>query len=454
MVSRTCKVLLFSLLLLIQAASPAQGTWNRVNIPTTRYLRSVCFVDSLYGWVAGDSGTIMHTTNGGATWIQQGIQTSNEIEYVFFLNRNLGWASQFNYTTSPYGTILLRTTNGGTTWQSIPFPTADIFIACILFTDSLHGWMGGKPNGIFKTTNSGISWTQAAIDTSILAFFPVLDIEFYGQKYGYACGGILDIAGVIWRTTNGGNNWDAIDPSYAPADEVHRLHLFDSLNVLGAGGDPDFGYGVGMIRTSDGGLSWSYNELNIQGNAYDLDFRNATEAWAPLGPKRKLIFSLDAGLTWTPVLTPDSTAIYDMTFPDSLHGFAVGKNGAFLKYHPPVIPSVTPIPGRPGEFSLCQNYPNPVVSGTTIKFEIPSAGLLQNPVSTRPFETVQINVTGILGNEVANLVSKETDPGCHAVRFDASGLPGGCYLYTLQVIRSGQSITVAGPKRMIILKNR
>jgi photosystem II stability/assembly factor-like uncharacterized protein len=453
MVSRICKALFFSLLMITPVSSWAQGTWKRGDIPTTQYLRSVCFVDSLYGWVVGDSGTILHTTNGGATWIQQSIQTSNEMEYVFFLNRNLGWISEFNYTTSPYGTILLKTTDGGANWQSMPYPTADIFMSCILFTDSLHGWMGGKPNGIYKTADGGATWAPAAIDTTILAFFPVLDIKFYNQKYGYASGGILDIAGVIWRTSNGGEKWYAIDPAYAPADEVHQLHVFDSLNVMGAGGDPDFGYGVGMIRSSDGGVSWVYDELDIQGNAHDLDFRNASEAWAPLGPKRKLIYSLDTGVTWTPVATPDSTYIYAMNFPDSLHGFAVGKEGAFLTYSPPVIPAVPSISSDPDKFMLYQNYPNPIVSATTIKYKLPSGESRLNNLISQPFTAVQISVSDILGNEVATLFNNDIFPGNHEVSFDASGLRGGCYFYTLRVITAGYQVTVAGPERMIILKN-
>ena len=453
MSSFICKISYFVLLALIQTLSLAQGTWERVDVPTNQYLKSVCFVDSLYGWIAGDSGTILHTTDGGTTWIQQDTHADNEIADVFFLNRNQGWASSFNFNTSPYGTILLKTTNGGADWLSQPYPTENLFMTCILFFDSLNGWMGGKPHALVKTTDGGISWVQAAVDTSTLAFFPVLCIQFYNEKYGYASGGMFDIAGVIWRTSNGGERWYAIDPSDAPADEVHGLHIFDTLNAMGSGGDPDFGYGVGMIRTADGGLNWSYDELDIQGYAQDLDFRDASEAWAPLGTKLKLIYSLDTGLTWTPIPTPDSTAIYDMIFPDSLHGFAVGKNGAFLKYHPPVIPSVTPISHEQTGFLLYQNYPNPVHSGTTIKFKIPAPDPGPNGVIAHPFSSVQIKICNFLGKEVATLVSKELFPGNHEVKFDATELPEGCYFYSLQVYSSGSFLTVAGPKQMIVLKS-
>ena len=72
-----------------------------------------------------------------------------------------------------------------------------------------------------------------------------------------------------------------------------------------------------MISTNDGGVNWDYEELSMPGNAYDLDFRNETEAWAPLGPGQKLIYSMDAGISWTQSPSPESTTIFDMIFPDS-----------------------------------------------------------------------------------------------------------------------------------------
>ena len=438
------KVIYLFLLLFSQITSSAQGTWERINVPTTKFLRSVVFTDSLYGWAAGDSGTIIHTTDGGKSWTSQNSLITNEIGYISFLNRNLGWASSFNYTTIPYGTVILKTTDGGDHWASQAFPTDNIFINCILFRDSLNGWMGGSPNAIVKTTDGGITWTQAAIDTSTLAFFPVMRIRFYNEKYGYACGGIHDVAGVIWRTSNGGDKWYAIDPSQAPADEINELHLFDSLNVMGAGGDPDFGYGAGMIHTSDGGLSWQYQEIGMQGNAFDLDFRNDKEAWAPMGQRRVFIYSMDTGSSWKEMPTPDSVAIYDVTFPDSLHGFAVGQNGAVLKYKPPVIGSVRPDQSlNPDEYTLYQNYPNPFSSVTRIKFVIP-------PGRTALNSSIQITVYNVLRDEVASLINKSLSPGEYETTFDGSSLPEGIYYYQLG-INSDLTKYLSFPKKMILI---
>ncbi len=438
------KICFFILFFLAQVSVYAQGTWSRIEVPSHVFLKSLCFTDSLYGWAAGDSGTILHTADGGITWISQNSGTTDEISALFFLDRDRGWASSINYTVSPFGSVLLKTTNGGATWTGTPYPVENIFITCILFRDSLNGWMGGRPNALVKTTNGGDDWTQAEIDTSVLAFFPVLSISFYNDKYGYACGGMFDIAGVIWRTSNGGEKWYAIDPSEAPADEVHELHLFDSLHVIGAGGDPDFGYGVGMIRTSDGGLSWNYQALGMQGTAYDIDFRNQSEVWSPLGMRGTLIYSMDAGNSWTEIPAPDSAAIFKMTFPDSLHGWAVGRDGAVLKYKPASSGGINPGPASdPDAIILYQNSPNPFSSSTNISFRIPVA---MSPVP------VTIKVYNILGNEIATLVDREFPPGVYESTFNAMNMPGGIYFYRLTGNTSGKVIPDVAPRKMILMK--
>lgn len=421
----------------VPAAAIPQGSWERVNVPTESFLRSVVFTDSLHGWAAGNGGAIIRTSDGGDTWTLQESGTTNDIADLFFLDSLHGWASSVNYTVIPYGTVLLITTDGGEEWAQIPYPEENIFINCILWLDSLHGWMGGSPHALVHTDDGGQNWQQAWIDTATLAFFPVLCIKFWDEQYGYASGGMFDIAGVTWRTWDGGQHWYAIDPSQAPADEVHELHLYDPLTVLGAGGDPDFGYGVGLMRTFDGGLNWGYTELGIAGTAYDLDFRSDSEVWAPLGPRRKLIYSTDGGIHWSEMTSPDSTAIFDICFPDSLHGWAAGVDGAVLKYIPPKPVSIPENSKTDDPFQL-KCFPNPFKKTTTLSFVLPSSP--SPPVPKSPCPPVTIALYSIFGRPIATIFDSELPPGEHRIDFDASSLPAG--IYFIRMICGGNMTVV------------
>jgi photosystem II stability/assembly factor-like uncharacterized protein len=439
--SKKNKIILIILVLVIyQNISLAQGTWERLNSPTTENLSSVYFVDSSYGWAAGHSGTIIHTSNGGDDWIIQDSKTENNIFDIFFLNRSLGWAVSWEAFNYPFGTYVLKTTDGGLNWNSSTFPEENIFSQCILFQDSLNGWMGGKPYPIVRTTDGGNSWTEAEIDSSDFSNFPVYDIQFYNSKFGYASGGVVDCCGIIWWTNNGGDNWSVIDTPFVAPEPIYQLYTKDSLNVLGVGGDfESWGFGVGMIRTSNGGVSWEFEYIGITGVAWDIDFRADYEAWAPLGGEQRLIYSLDAGSTWTPISTPDSAMILKMVFPDSLHGFGVGMEGAIIKYKPDINIINEETDFIPERIVLHQNYPNPFNPTTKIKFDVPAIG-------TRDRVTVQLRVYDILGSEVATLVNEELEAGNYEIIFDAEQLSGGVYFY---ILFANEDISA---KKMILLR--
>ncbi|MFP4368783.1 MAG: choice-of-anchor D domain-containing protein [Candidatus Kapaibacterium sp.] len=73
-----------------------------------------------------------------------------------------------------------------------------------------------------------------------------------------------------------------------------------------------------------------------------------------------------------------------------------------------------------GRLSLEQNEPNPAESQTMINFEIREAG-----------RTV-INLTDMSGRLVKTLVNSSYAPGRYSVNLDASELPAGKYIYTLE----------------------
>lgn len=74
----------------------------------------------------------------------------------------------------------------------------------------------------------------------------------------------------------------------------------------------------------------------------------------------------------------------------------------------------------PQEFKLHGNYPNPFNPTTNISFELAQS------------QQVQLQVFNVMGNEVYQSATQVYSPGAHQLRFDASNLPGGVYLYRLQ----------------------
>ncbi len=90
--------------------------------------------------------------------------------------------------------------------------------------------------------------------------------------------------------------------------------------------------------------------------------------------------------------------------------------------------------GMPDGFELWQNYPNPFNPSTTISFALPG----QTNTSLRVYD--------ILGKEIATLVNGNLQAGTYEVRFDASGLASGTYIYRLQ---TGEQVAT---RRMMLVR--
>jgi hypothetical protein len=88
----------------------------------------------------------------------------------------------------------------------------------------------------------------------------------------------------------------------------------------------------------------------------------------------------------------------------------------------------------PERFGLLQAYPNPFNPTTTITYKLTEAG------------EITLDVFDAIGQRVTRLASGGRSAGRHEIEFDATGLPGGLYLYRL--IAGQQSET----RTMVLLK--
>ncbi len=88
----------------------------------------------------------------------------------------------------------------------------------------------------------------------------------------------------------------------------------------------------------------------------------------------------------------------------------------------------------PTVFALEQNYPNPFNPSTMISYSIPQSSF------------VTLKVYDIIGNEVATLVNQIQSAGRYDIRFDASNLSNGVYLYSIK------TDNFTSTKKMILIK--
>jgi hypothetical protein len=105
------------------------------NYSTGEWYNAIHFVDNLNGWAVGvpnwkgKHGTIIHTSNG-TDWVFQTDPDTNNLNDVFFLNTQEGWAVG--------NEVILHTTDGSVTWTKEPTSLTDSTLLLSVFAVNNH----------------------------------------------------------------------------------------------------------------------------------------------------------------------------------------------------------------------------------------------------------------------------------------------------------------------------
>ena len=148
------------------------------------------FVDSTTGWIVGSSGTVLTTTNGGATWQHLPPPVPPTLLAVDFLDTKTGWIAGS-------GGKIYATTNGGTYWTQ-QASTISSDINDIAFANGNLGIAAGASGGILRTTDGGVHWVSINANTSA----SLQEIEWVDSSVAWIAG-----SGILLRTTDGGATW-------------------------------------------------------------------------------------------------------------------------------------------------------------------------------------------------------------------------------------------------------
>ncbi len=301
--------ILLSIVFLIGLGCNAQ--WVLQNSGTSNTLKSVFFTDEQAGFICGEQGTLLKTTDGGTNWMVQDVGTGISLNAVYFINADTG------YIAGNDG-VILKTTDAGDSWELLNTGTTSQLNA-IRFTDASTGYVSRSDFKVGKTVDGGLSWTYATAPAN--GRLSIIDTNTV-----YLVG--FDMS--IFKTDDGGLNWDinVWNPFYGTLNDV--CFTGQSTGIV-VGGSWAQGYSYSVINyTHDSGASWhGWNQINSAWlNA--ACFADSTNAFA-VGPDGIIFYSSNAGIQWNKQVSVSTYDLLSVHFPTSETGYAVGEAGTIMK---------------------------------------------------------------------------------------------------------------------------
>jgi photosystem II stability/assembly factor-like uncharacterized protein len=301
-----------TLSLLIIISSVAQ--WTHQNSGTQKHFHNLYFISENLGWVCGDDGTILKTTNGGIDWNSQNIGTLDNVHAIFFIDSLFGWAVLYEFSPTRHG-IIIHTTDGGNSWN-VQLSIWDYTLHSIHFADGNNGWASGSNGIVFHTSNSGTSWIQQYPPTGGGWLWPIFFID---DNIGWTAG---DPIFGVFKSTNGGNTWTAYN-----VPVIERIYSLMFLNY-------ETGWlsaAQGQIAKSiDGGITWQNLQSGTSQYLRDIYFIDYNTGWC-VGHNGTILFTTNGGSTWMQQSSNTFENLRAVQFVNDQVGWAVGENGTILK---------------------------------------------------------------------------------------------------------------------------
>ncbi len=314
--------------------------WVNLN-PIQPYedLNKIDFINPNTGWIVGSLGIVLHTSDGGTSWVYRNTPSANLI-FIDFVNANTGYVSSENNlmfrttnggvnwsqldmnNNSPVysyyfadantgivaaGYNLIKTTNGGTNWEII-LRGGNRYFLYTFFINASTGYVSSFNGELLKTTNFGNNWTSNSVAYGRLLFA--------NENTGWQYEG-NQFVNTLRKTTNGGVNWFV---------QLHPLTSLLSIDFV----DANTGYGIGnpySMYTTNGGNNWSILPAGSEGT--DVKALNSNSAIIT-GGYNFIAKTTNSGINWNNISKKINNGIL-VKFFDQNTGYISGERGIFAK---------------------------------------------------------------------------------------------------------------------------
>lgn len=300
------------LLALAAGAEPPRVDWQPQASGVTARLRGVSAVSATTAWVSGADGTVLRTADGGATWQPRPIPGTAALDF-----RDIDAFSALVACVLSIGpgeaSRIYKTIDGGEHWE-LQFANQDpkVFLDAMAFWDARRGVaFSDSVDGkfvVFITTNAGAAWSRVPSDR----LPPALDGEgaFAASGTNVAVSGrghvwIGTTAGRVLRSTDGGKTW-TVHPTAVTTGKsagIFSIAFRNTTDGIVGGGDfnqPDQALDNAAV-TSDGGKTWAPAKTpGLRGYRSVVAWTGGRGTAIALGPSGADL-SADGGRTWSPL---------------------------------------------------------------------------------------------------------------------------------------------------------
>lgn len=291
------------------------------------------------GWAIGGSdgsyGTILHTEDGGTTWIRQGdpqLFAGINFSDICIMDEDNLLAVGSLQLNGTYG--VFKSADGGDTWASSGARTLEnLDYQGIFALDENNVWIVGEQGSIYYSADGTDSWTKLEVPAEYqqdlflrVAAKSVDDIWVVGDQH---VGGDYPI---MLHTLDGGTNWERKTPLEDLNLTNALLGHFLGIKVFGNSVWAIGGFGKFVIRSADNGTTWE----DITGSGGDCDANDIfllSETEAYMVADYGGVFSTnDAGANWTEYYASTNNWVVGLAILDNTNLWICGSAGGGNEY--------------------------------------------------------------------------------------------------------------------------